>query len=36
MAKVSRPLLYNISDEGEVLHFRSFEMLESFNELRDY
>ena len=36
MAKVSRPLLYNISDEGEVLHFRSFEMLESFNALCDY
>ena len=36
MAKVSRPLLYNISDEGQVLHFRSFEMLESFNELRNY
>jgi hypothetical protein len=36
MAKVSRPLLFYISDEGEVLHFRSFEMPESFNELRDY
>ena len=36
MAKVSRPLLYYISDEGEVLHFRSLEMLESFNELADY
>lgn len=36
MAKVSRPLLYNISDEGEVLCFRSFEMLESFSELSDY
>ena len=36
MAKVSRPLLYNISDEGKVLHCLSFEMLESFNELCDY
>ena len=36
MAKVSRPLLYYISDEVEIMHRRSVEMLGSLVALFDY